>query len=94
MTPNVEDFVTPLEKVNNTCVRGIGGMLKIEGKETVAWDITDDKGVKHEIIIPNTYLLKVLTIIYFHLNIGVKFQMTIILLKRDQDASHIMMKLY
>ena len=58
MTPNVEDFVTPLEKVNNTCVRGIGGMLKVEGKGTVAWDITDDKGVKHEIIIPNTYFVK------------------------------------
>ena len=58
MTPNVEDFVTPLEKVNNTCVRGIGGMLKVEGRGTVAWDITDDKGVKHEIIIPNTYFVK------------------------------------
>ena len=91
MTPNVEDFVTPLEKVNNTCVRGIGGMLKVEGRGTVAWDLIDDKGVKHEIIIPNTYFVKGIN---HHLNIGVKYQMTIILLKREQDASHIMMKLY
>ena len=55
MTPSVEDIVTPLEKVHNTCVKGIGGMLKVEGKGSVAWNITDDNGVKHEIIIPNTY---------------------------------------
>ena len=55
MTPNVEDFVTPLERINNTYVRGIGGMLKVEGKGSVVWNITDDNDVKHEVIIP--YLL-------------------------------------
>ena len=54
MSPNVNDFVTPIEKVNNMHVKGIGGMLKVKAKGSVAWNIKDENGVKNEIIIPDT----------------------------------------
>ena len=62
MTQNVSDFVTPIVKVNNVHVKGIGGVLKVEGKGSVAWNITDDNGVKHEIIIPNTLYVQGLSL--------------------------------
>ena len=58
MTPNLEDFITPIQSVNNMHVQGIGGTLKVLGKGSVAWNITDDSGVRHKIIIPNTLYVR------------------------------------
>ena len=58
MTPNVDNFITPIQSVKNMHVQGIGGALKVLGKGSVTWNITDDNGVSHKIIIPNTLYVR------------------------------------
>ena len=91
MTPNVEDFIAPIQSVNNMHVQGIGGTLKVLGKGSVAWNITDDSDVRHKIIIPNTLYVRGLNHHYYPHNIGVRPQMTISQLRKERGRSLMMM---
>ena len=58
MTPSITDYVTPLDPVDGVFVRGIGGFVKVQGKGSVLWKITDDDGISHDVIIPGTLYVK------------------------------------
>ena len=48
---NIAHFVGPLEPVCHSKVKGIKGWLDIKGKGTVHWQIEDDEGRKHMLVI-------------------------------------------
>ena len=58
MSPSMNDFITPIEPAKDLFIRGIGGLVKVQGKGTVKWNITDDDGFNHDIIIPGTLYVK------------------------------------
>ena len=58
MTPSINDFVTPMQPAQNLFVRGIGGLLQVQGRGSVKWNIVDDSGMNHEVIIPGTLYVK------------------------------------
>ena len=61
MTTSKSDFIatpTPID----LSVKGISGGLRSAYKGTVLWPITDDEGKRHDLKIPNTYLVEGLPI--------------------------------
>ena len=58
MTNNPNDFVGPIKITRNNFVRGIGGLVKVDGIGTVEWNVVDDNGTNHKINIPGTMLVK------------------------------------
>ena len=57
MTNNIKDFIGAPTKVN-VWVKGIQGHSTSALKGTVQWDITDDTGQRHSIVLPNTYYIE------------------------------------
>jgi len=57
MTNNKDDFIGTPTKVN-VRVKGIQGHSTSALKGTVQWDIHDDDGQRHSIVLPNTYYIE------------------------------------
>ena len=57
ITNNMKDYIHPPQKVT-TGVIGIGGPSAFTYKGTVKWTIEDNNGMKHSMIIPDTYYHK------------------------------------
>ena len=49
-----KDFSAPITPVYKLCVQGIGGRLEFIDKGTVSWNILDNDGINHKIVIPRT----------------------------------------
>ena len=60
MTNNPNDFVGPIKPCEKSYVRGIKGLVKVNGIGTIQWLITDDDGNTHEISIKNSLLVKLI----------------------------------
>jgi hypothetical protein len=54
ITNSLDDFVRALTK-SNKCIQGINGLVTAIQVSTVSWDILDDQGRRHTIILPGTY---------------------------------------
>lgn len=62
MTNSLHDFVdTSLQQVN-VRVKGIAGKLSAAHRGTLRWNITDDTGQPHQLLIPNAYYVPSLPI--------------------------------
>ena len=58
MTNNPNGFVGPIKPCEKSYVRGIKGLVKVNGIGTIQWLITDNDGNTHEISIKNSLLVK------------------------------------
>ena len=55
ISPHIEDFVDCPVPVKCRKIKGISGTLSDVRKGTLKWQIEDDDGVKHDVIIPGSY---------------------------------------
>jgi Reverse transcriptase (RNA-dependent DNA polymerase)/GAG-pre-integrase domain len=58
LSPYIEDFVDPPIHSMHHKVRGINGVVGNAMIGTIKWDLEDDNGVTHSVIIPNSIFLK------------------------------------
>jgi hypothetical protein len=56
LTDDRRDFVGPLQR-SNARINGIGGHRQGTWMGTVKWTIFDDNGLRHDLLIPNTFLV-------------------------------------
>ena len=55
---HAEDFITSITPINNLNVKGIRGGLKDIGKGTITWNVSDNNGINHKIVIAGPFYVK------------------------------------
>ena len=55
ITNDPSDFVKIPQKIKTSSIRGINGSIQVLRQGTIKWNICDDEGKTHELLLPNSF---------------------------------------